>query len=148
VRRADSHPCESANAAGRIQLQTKDARLAGSAILVVEDASIIAMELELILRAAGAAEVIIATCVEDGLAHLVSGLRFDLAVIGVFLDASAVEMALAIAERGCPVVLITAQPDGLVLTSPLDRAKRVRKPYSPADVVEAVARSLRHAGRE
>jgi DNA-binding response OmpR family regulator len=129
-------------------LQKKDARLAGAAILVVEDASVIAMELELILLDAGANKVVVATGVRDGRALLASGVRFDVAIIGVFLDVSAVEMALAIAEAGCPVVLVAAQPDGLILTSPLDRARRIGKPYSPREVVEAVASSLRPAGAE
>jgi hypothetical protein len=129
-------------------LQHKDARLAGAAVLVVEDASVIAMELEVILLGAGASKVIIATGVRDGRALLASGVRFDVAVIGVFLDVSAVEMALAIAEGGAPVVLVAAQPDGLILTSPLDRARRIGKPYSAGEVVEAVARSLRPAGAE
>lgn len=123
-------------------MQQKDARLAGAAILVVEDVSIIAMELELILLGAGAGKVMIATAVRDGRALLDSGMHFDAAVFGVFLDVSAVEMALAIAESGCPVVLIAAQEEGLVLTSPLDRARRVDKPYSPEEVIEAVASSL------
>jgi DNA-binding NtrC family response regulator len=129
-------------------LHHKDARLGGATILVVEDSSVIAMELELILLAAGATEVMIATGIKDGRAFLGSARRFDVAIIGVFLDRPAIEMALAIAEAGCAVVLVADRPDALILTSPLDGAQRIEKPYSAAEVVEAVARSLRPAGAE
>lgn len=122
-------------------MQTQDLPLSGRRILVVEDVSIIAMELENILFDAGAAVVTVASGVEDG-RDLVGPGRFDVAVIGIFLDVSAVELALAIAESGCPIVLIASQPDGLVLSSPLDRARRVGKPYATTELVEAVVSAL------
>ncbi len=110
---------------------------------MVEDVSVIALELETILIDAGATEVVVAGGVEAGRNLIASNVRFDAAVIGVFLDVSGVELALAIAESGCPVVLVSAQSEGLVLTSPLDRARRIGKPYRASDVIEAVSSAIR-----
>lgn len=134
---------QGSNAAGRIQLHEQDSPLRGRRLLVVEDVSVIALELETILIDAGASEVVVAGGVSAGRNLVASNVRFDAAVIGVFLDVAAVELALAIAESGCPVVLVSAQQDGLMLTSPLDRARRIGKPYRASDVIEAVASALR-----
>ena len=98
--------------------------------------------METILKEAGAEKVSVATGVQPARALLATGSRFDVAIIGIFLDVSAVELALAITESGCPVVLVTAPRERLVLTSPLDRAQQIDKPYSPQEVLAAVAGAL------
>jgi CheY-like chemotaxis protein len=122
-----------ADAAGRA--------LAGRRVLVVEDEWLIAAQVGRTLERAGAVVAGPALSVAQALALLGDGPAPDGAVLDLNLRGETVTpVALALAGRGVPFLLLTAYaPDGI--EEPLLRAAaRVGKPFVPAALVRAVAR--------
>lgn len=111
--------------------------LAGLRILLLEDEFLIAMDVELLCRDHGAAEVII----KGSAGELDEPIEdFDVAIIDLMLGGtSTLPFAKRLRERGKPFVFASglAGDDELLATFPDVRV--VGKPYAGADLVEAVA---------
>ncbi len=108
----------------------------GLRLLVVEDAVLLAMELEAGLVEAGA--IVVGRAAELGEAMAMLGLQIDAAVLDANLNGESVEpLAAALHARGTPFVFATgygerAAPEGY-------DAPIVRKPYNVHQIVRALA---------
>jgi PAS domain S-box-containing protein len=111
--------------------------LAGARVLIVEDAALLAMELETGLSEAGAVVVGPAYELEEALALLDQPL--DAAVLDANLNGLSVgPVADILAERGVPFVFATGYGDAGGAPSGFD-APVIRKPYDVTQVTAAVA---------
>jgi DNA-binding NtrC family response regulator len=122
--------------------------LEGARILVVDDEYLIALELESILRDAGATVVVICTSLEEGLDALEHD-GFDVAVLDVRLGSDTSEpIARGLVDRGVGFIFYSGQslPTAVQQTHP--EAPLLVKPLRPAAVVHAVSRQLRDADRD
>lgn len=120
------------------------ANLAGARILIVEDAALLAMELETGLSEAGAEVLGPAYELEEALNLLDQPL--DAAVLDANLNGlSVLPVADILAARGVPFVFATGYGDTGGAPSGFD-APVIRKPYDVSQVTAAVAELLRPAG--
>lgn len=116
-----------------------EAQIEGLRVLVVEDAVLLALELEAGLEEAGAIVVGNAAELEEGMAML--SLTFDAAVLDANLNgASVAPLAQALADRGTPFVFATGYgergaPEGFDVPV-------VRKPYNIHQIVRALAEAV------
>jgi PAS domain S-box-containing protein len=118
--------------------------LAGARVLIVEDAALLAMELETGLSEAGAIVVGPAYELEEALALLDQ--RIDAAVLDANLNGLSVSpVADILAERGVPFVFATGYGDAGGAPSGFG-APVIRKPYDVTQVTAAVADLLRSGG--
>lgn len=118
--------------------------LAGARVLIVEDAALLAMELETGLTEAGAEVVGPAYELEEALALLAQPL--DAAVLDANLNGLSVSpVADILAERGVPFVFATGYGDAGGAPSGFD-APVIRKPYDVTQVTAAVADLLAPRG--
>jgi DNA-binding response OmpR family regulator len=116
--------------------------LDGSRLLVVEDEFLVLLDLETTLRDAGAADVIAARNVEDGLAAVHDG-GFDAAILDVRLGRQNVApVAQALAERGLPFLFYTGQVSDQPTLGQWPNAAVVAKPALASALVAAVASLL------
>lgn len=112
----------------------------GRRILIVEDAVLLALELEAGLTEAGAVVVGTAATVEEAL-RLVDR-AFDVAVLDANLNGAAVTpVAEALRARGKPFIFATGYGDAAPTPEGFD-APVVRKPYNIAQIAAAVAQAL------
>jgi len=111
--------------------------LKGARVLIVEDAVLLALELETGLSEAGAAVVGPAYELEEALALL--GGEIDAAVLDANLNGRSVTpVAEALAKRGVPFVFATGYGDAGGAPTGFD-APIIRKPYDVTQVAAAVA---------
>ena len=112
----------------------------GRRILIVEDAVLLALELEAGLTEAGAK--VVATAADVAEALKLSELAFDVAVLDANLNgASVTPVAKALAARGKPFIFATGYGEGASAPDGFD-APVVRKPYNVAQIAVAVAEAL------
>jgi len=117
------------------------ANLRGAAVLIVEDAVLLAMELETGLSDAGARVIGPAYELEEALALLDQPI--DAAVLDANLNGHSVTpVAQALAARGVPFVFATGYGDAGGAPGDFD-APVIRKPYDVTQVAAAVAELLR-----
>ncbi len=120
---------------------------AGLRVLAVEDETLIALDLQDMLIAAGALDVIIARCrveVEQALSQIA---EIDIAIIDLNPDPdgnSDLETARILAGAGIPFVIATGAHQQPV-SSELSQALFVGKPYTRETIVAAVLETLRRA---
>jgi PAS domain S-box-containing protein len=120
--------------APRLQLA---ARVAGLRLLIVEDALLLALELEAGLTEAGA--VVVGSAGDLGEAMGMIGLDIDAAVLDANLNGESVRpVAEALAARGVPFVFATGYGDDKI-TPELFGAPVIRKPYDVTQVAAALA---------
>ena len=115
---------------------------AGFKVLVAEDDTLIAMELEAILKDAG--YVVLGPCASaaDALAELAAG-RPDAALLDIGLaDGPAAPVAEGLAAAGVPFVLVTGYNGDRAQHSPFAGAACLAKPFSARDVEISLARLL------
>jgi CheY-like chemotaxis protein len=118
--------------------------LAGKSILVVEDESLIAMNVEYSLNEAGAATVIIATSVAQAQTALMKG-TYDAAVVDFRLpDSDASVLIDALSGREIPVVVTTG--DSFVQADLSKKVAVLRKPYSDRDLIKVITWLTRAPG--
>ncbi len=117
-----------------------DADIRGLRVLIVEDAVLLAVELESGLTESGALVVGLAADLDKALGML--DLRFDVAVLDANLNGrSVLPMATALAARGVPFIFATgygdagAAPEGF--TAPV-----VRKPYNIRQIAAALVGAM------
>src|SRR5579871_2999865 len=118
---------------------SRNARLNGSRILVVEDEFIIAMEIQGSLEEAGATVVGPAYTVESALAML-DHETISAAIVDLRLGRdSATPVAAALAERHIPFVFYTGQPPGDPIRCAWPETGVLAKPASGEEIVQAIA---------
>jgi len=122
-----------------------DLVLAGKSCLVVDDEMLIALDIEQILLAAGAANVICLASAEEALASLRSGSRFDVAVLDILLRGvtrDSFSLAAALQLLKTPFVFLTGMRGADLRAGKFPDVPVVEKPYQPALLIEAIVRSL------
>ncbi len=116
--------------------------LAGVRVLIVEDQPMVATMAAAVLTERGCTVSGPIGSVEEALAAVADGPPPDVALLNITLDGrSTAPLAAALAERGVPFVIITGEPE--VAAPPLRRAPRIRVPFVPKLLVQAVARVAR-----
>jgi DNA-binding NtrC family response regulator len=119
--------------------------LAGQHVLIVEDDTLIAMDLEAVLHDAGCTSVSIAATLDDAIEQI-GARRFDVAVLDVTLRGSKVYPAAdALADRAVPFLFMTGHSNNVLPERHRGRPV-LGKPYNPATLAATVARVA--AGRE
>ena len=117
-----------------------DARgVSGLKVLIVEDAMLLAVELEAGLTEAGAEVVGVATNVAEGLVQARGDV--DVALLDVNLNGEAVTpVAALLASRGTPFIFATGYGDAAPAPEGFD-APVVRKPYNVGQIAAALAQA-------
>jgi DNA-binding NtrC family response regulator len=118
--------------------------LIGKSILVIEDESLIAMNVEYSLKEAGAATVTIASSLAQAQTALMKG-SYDAAVVDFRLpDGDANVLIDALSAREIPVVVTTG--DSFVRADLSKRVAVLRKPYSDRDLIKVMTWLARAPG--
>jgi DNA-binding response OmpR family regulator len=113
-------------------------------VLIVEDDSFVALDLELLILQCYPADVVVCPSVRDARRALDNPVDFALLDIDV-LDGKTFEVAHALQERATPFVFISgSQPDEV--PEGLRNVPFIAKPYSPPVVEQVVGQTLK-AGR-
>ncbi len=119
--------------------------IAGKRCLVLDDEFLIALDIQQILEAAGAASVICVADADAAFAALNAGPPFDLAVLDLKLSGAtrtSVTVAAALAERGTPFVFLTGMRARTSTLQQFPHAPVVEKPYQAPLLLDAVLRAL------
>ena len=107
--------------------------------LVVEDNMVVALDMAEILEDAGVSDIRVAATVEQGLSFLDES-PVDFALLDVNLGTStSLEVAKVLASRGVPFILTTGYEGASGMTDGFPPSPILVKPYSPSDIVAAVA---------
>jgi CheY-like chemotaxis protein len=114
------------------------ALLDGLRVLVLEDEALIAMDVEQLCRDGGAAEVTIARDLDE--IDIESLTAFDVAIVDLSLGGrSTLGLAALFRDRGMPFVFASGYSSQEEMAAEFPGVPLVPKPYSGADLVEAVA---------
>jgi PAS domain S-box-containing protein len=117
-----------------------DADIRGVRILIVEDAVLLALELEAGLIECGAS--VVATAADIGEATRMLALDFDAAVLDANLNgASVTPVAEALARRGVPFIFATGYGDANAAPAGFG-APVVRKPYNVRQIAAALVEAI------
>lgn len=119
--------------------------LAGMRCLVLDNEYLIALDIQIVLEAAGAAAVVCAANATDALAALDDDVGFDCAVLDLKLSDAAhtgVTVAGALSQRRIPFVFVTGitADDARFRTYP--GVPVVEKPYQANQLLAAIGRAL------
>lgn len=118
--------------------------LKGLRVLVVEDQSLVAMEIEHILTDRGCKVVGPASTVEAAL-RWVKTRQIDGALLDVNLQGKDVlRVAEELEKRGTPFILVTGYPSRATDVPIMRAARRIKKPFVPNDLVAAMAEVFVH----
>jgi two-component sensor histidine kinase/CheY-like chemotaxis protein len=145
---AEPQPTKAAEAAPGPQAGASSGMLSadgvrGRRILIVEDAVLLALELEAGLTEAGAVVIGTAANVEEALR--LAATPFDVAVLDANLNGAPVTpVAAALKAMGKPFIFATGYGDAAPAPEGFD-APVVRKPYNVAQIASAVAEALDRA---
>lgn len=117
-----------------------------SAVLIVEDEAVIALDLQDMLEAMGCVVPAIAATAEEALAA-VERHRPDLVLLDIHLSDGSDGVAVATSVRArwqVPVIFLTAHTDGATLgrIAATEPVALLIKPFSEHDVVQAVSHAL------
>jgi DNA-binding response OmpR family regulator len=118
--------------------------LAGMRCLVLEDEFLIALDLQAIFEAAGAASVICLANADAALAALRED-KFDLAVLDIHLGGAthtSFSVAEALTEQEVPFLFLTGMRRDATVAGGFVEVPMLEKPYQQATILEAI-RSLR-----
>jgi light-regulated signal transduction histidine kinase (bacteriophytochrome)/CheY-like chemotaxis protein len=108
--------------------------LNGISILIVEDQSLIAMDVDALLRSLGASDVRLSPDPADAVRQLAE-FRPDVAVLDINLGLATSEIvAEALIARDVPFVFATGYGDNVMLPEHLQHIPVIRKPIRPASV--------------
>jgi CheY-like chemotaxis protein len=112
-------------------------------VLLLEDEFLIAMDVEQLCRDHGAADVLIATTLEDARALLASR-TFDAAIVDLMLDGrSTLDFARTLQQGGIPFIFASGYSDTQELEQSFPGVALVSKPYGGTELVEALAAARR-----
>lgn len=115
-----------------------DKFLAGKTVLVIEDESLIAIEIEEMLKQAGNERCLRAPD-PDRASQLLSDGPVDAVISDIVLGGvPTVDLAMEITRRNIPLVFASAYGDSASLPPPLDACPFVAKPFSPTAVLDAL----------
>jgi len=115
--------------------------LDGLRILLLEDEFLIAMDVEQLCRDHGASEVTIMRNLSE-IDQQSSSIQFDAAIIDLMLGGeSTLDFAKSLYNRKVPFIFASGYSDGAEIETDFPGVILVSKPYSGADLVEAVAAS-------
>jgi DNA-binding NarL/FixJ family response regulator len=124
------------------KLKKPDALLRGRHLLIVEDNFLILLELEAVLRDAGAETVQTCRTVKDALARADEE-TLSAGILDVRIGPDSVApVARRLAARGAPFVFYTGQVENNRLLAEWPNCKIISKPAPPHVIVNAVARLL------
>jgi DNA-binding response OmpR family regulator len=120
--------------------------VSGRRCLVVEDEHLIALDIQQELEAAGAAEVVCATTLEEAAAAL-RGPRFDLGLLDLRLgsDETSLPVARMLEDAGTPFLFLTAAPGDTAGIAVFGRPI-LEKPFLPHALMAAVQKALTRGG--
>lgn len=117
--------------------------LASKKVLVVEDEFLIAMDLELMLRKMGAADVRIELDIRQALAGLRAGGMPDCAVLDIGVGSQNTEpVADLLLHERVPFIFATGYGDTMCLPARFRGVPFVRKPLGAADLEDAFIRAF------
>ena len=123
--------------AARPHRADEDTHIEGLRILVVEDAMLLALELEAGLTEAGA--IVVGTAGDLAEAMSMVGLAIDCAVLDANLNGESVApVAEALKARGVPFVFATGYGDDKIMPD-TQGAPVIRKPYDVTQIAAALA---------
>lgn len=123
------------------------ARIAGCCILVAEDDPVLALDVEMALKAA-ACRVLGPVASLAAAVSLVDSEPLDAAVLDIDLNGQSVfPIADLLAARGIPFVVSTGYGAGAAQADHHQGALRLRKPYDRADLLRAISRVLADVDR-
>ena len=112
---------------------------------MLDDEYLIALDIQQILEAAGAADVTSVSTAAEALAVLSKEPKFDLAVLDIKLGgaaASSMTVATLLSEQGTPFVFLTGMRADEVAAGPFPGTPVVEKPYQAPALIEVVRRVL------
>lgn len=121
------------------------ASLSGKHCLVLDDEYLIALDIQQVLEAAGAASVTSVASVEEALAALRAGVKFDLAVLDIRLTGAAggsMAVAALLSEQRIPFVFLTGVRADEIQAGPFPHAPVVEKPFQASVLIATVRRAL------
>ncbi len=119
--------------------------IAGKHCLVLDDEFLIALDIQQILEAAGAASVKCFSTAADCLLALQAGRKFDLAVLDFKLGdvgRNSFSVAALLHKQGTPFVFVTGMTSQDVRSTEFPAAPVVEKPYEAPLLLNAVLRAL------
>jgi CheY-like chemotaxis protein len=119
--------------------------IAGKRCLVLDDEFLIALDIQQILEAAGAASVKCFGTSAECLAALKAGEKFDLAVLDFKLNDGArnsLSVASLLTRQGTPFVFVTGMTQKDVRSAEFPDAPVVEKPYEALRLLDAIMRAL------
>jgi len=119
--------------------------IAGKHCLVLDDEFLIALDIQQILEAAGAASVKCFSTSADCLAALEAGGKFDLAVLDFKLGDGArnsFSVATLLTRQATPFVFVTGMTQKDVCSAEFPDAPVVAKPYEALRLLNAIMRAL------
>jgi CheY-like chemotaxis protein len=113
-----------------------------SALLLVEDQFVIAMDAEAILMDFGVKSVDTAATVADAL-RVLKATTPDVCVLDVNLgQTTSLELAGTLAERNIPFIFATGYADSAIIPKALAGVPTVRKPYDGEQLKDALTKAL------
>jgi len=120
-----------------------DLPLAGMRVLVMEDERLIAMDVELLCREHGAAEVVLVHALDEAGAALTAGAAPDAGILDVALAGRPTfDVARDLAARGIPFVFATGHADAEGLFDDFPGVAVVGKPFAGGALIEALAAAI------
>jgi CheY-like chemotaxis protein len=129
----------------RAPVPPRIAVLSGKRCLLLEDELLIALDIEQLLRASGAAIVVSFADADQAMAALRAGARFDVAILDVLLGSASrtsEDVAQALQLQKTPFVFLTGMRDASAQSKKFPAAPVVHKPFVPELLVAAVVRAL------
>jgi CheY-like chemotaxis protein len=119
--------------------------LTGRRCLVLDDEYLIALDIQQILEAAGAAGVTSVSTAAEALEVLGKESNYDLAVLDIKLGGatdSSMTVAALLSEQGTPFVFLTGMRADEIAAGPFAGVPVVEKPYQAPLLIETVRRVL------
>lgn len=117
--------------------------LEAMSILVLEDQFLIAMDTEQTLRRLGAADVRLASTVEQAL-RILDSFAPDAAVLDLVVGGGTSEpVAQMLGASKVPFVFVTGHSDNRLIPAPLRHVPLLRKPFGAAELAAELARALK-----
>lgn len=114
--------------------------LEGVSVLVVENEFLLAINLETIMRDAGAARVELAASIADAKVHI-EKTRFDASILDIrLMDGDSLPLAEDLIRRGVPVVIHSGHAN-LGHSQAVPEAVFLPKPSTPTQIVQSVLES-------
>ena len=124
-----------------------DLPLAGLRILVMEDEHLIAMDVELLCREHGAAEVVLVHALDEAGGTLAAGAAPDAGILDVALSGRPTfGVARELAARGIPFVFATGHADAEGLFDDFPGVAVIGKPFAGGALIEALAAAIARSG--